>query len=59
MIGEEDLDEGCDTEDTKDEVRLPLDVPERDRYELEVGKVRNRNGKGGYEVDSRRQEQSS
>ena len=35
MVGEEDLDEGRDTEDAEDEVGLPLNVPECYGDELE------------------------
>ena len=35
MVGKEDLNEGRDTEDTEDEVGLPLDVPECYGDELE------------------------
>ena len=34
VVGKEHLDEGGDTEDAEDDVRLPLDVPERNRDEL-------------------------
>ena len=35
MVGKEHLDEGGDTKDAEDDVRLPLDVPECNRDELD------------------------
>ena len=57
MVGEEDLDEGRDTEDAEDDVRLPLDVPERNRDELGE-RVRTETADGNVS-NSRRQGRSS